>query len=169
MTTLRVPITWRELQQIDLDHLDWAGDAVHLAAMRQVLHDSWTGDAVALVGELPTGVLVAHGVIDFRGSAHHAGRPDDAGWLWNLSVRESWQGLGLGTLLINRLEKRAGKAGFTRVALAVEADNLRARALYLRCGYTVIGLIDEPDAYSNEVAQNTLMVREISGRTDRPR
>ena len=56
-----------------------------------------------------------------------------------LSVHETFQGLGIGTLLIRNLEERVRERGVRAVRLTVEHDNPRAAALYRRLGYREVG------------------------------
>jgi ribosomal protein S18 acetylase RimI-like enzyme len=131
---LQVPITFRDLQLDDLDpqRLGWSGGAVHLEAIREALEWAWTGEVDLLVGELPTGQLVACGAVD------HRRHPSE---LWMLSVDARWQSLGVGTALIGALEHRVIDRGGERAGLGVEWDNPRARALYSRLGYVESGLV----------------------------
>ena len=57
-----------------------------------------------------------------------------------MSVRQSYWGQRIATSLIHKLEQTAQDMGLTQLELAVQADNLRAIALYERCGFTPIGL-----------------------------
>ncbi|CAI9405384.1 GNAT family N-acetyltransferase [Aestuariimicrobium sp. T2.26MG-19.2B] len=131
---LQVPITFRDLQRDDVDpqRLGWSGGEVHLAAIGEALDLAWAGEVDVLVGELPTGQLVACGAVD------HRKLPSE---LWMLSVDARWQSLGLGTALIGALEHRIVERGRDHAGLGVEWDNPRARALYSRLGYVDSGLV----------------------------
>jgi ribosomal protein S18 acetylase RimI-like enzyme len=59
--------------------------------------------------------------------------------LWAASVREEWQGRGIGTALMKHLEERAVDNGFSVVELLVAKDNEAAQRLYERLGYEVCG------------------------------
>jgi ribosomal protein S18 acetylase RimI-like enzyme len=67
-------------------------------------------------------------------------------YVWSAHVVPMWQSRGIGTLLIGHLEKMACARHIDAVRLAVAKDNTRARALYERHGYAVIG--EEVDRWS---------------------
>lgn len=52
--------------------------------------------------------------------------------------REYW-GLGIGSAMIGYLTELAERAGFEQIDLEVVADNVRAQALYRKCGFTETG------------------------------
>lgn len=121
---LAMSVDFREQMPHDLERLGWSGGETHLAYLSAAA--SRVGEVVVLVGELPTGELVASGAVDFT---------QPLPTLWMLSVRPDWQGLGIGTGLVAALEERIRAMGHAQAALTVEHDNPRARALYLRLGY----------------------------------
>jgi ribosomal protein S18 acetylase RimI-like enzyme len=56
-----------------------------------------------------------------------------------IAVHDTLQSLGIGTALIDALERRAEDAGCVRARMSVEHDNPRALALYRRLGYADVG------------------------------
>lgn len=134
--TLDVPLDFRDLQSGDLDRLGWSGGPVHLAILDACLARTWEGDGAVMVGEVPTGAIVAVGCLDWT-------REPGTGWISQLAVRPSWRSLGVGTLLIRALEDAAAAAGADRTGLAVEQDNPRAAGLYRRLGYRPVSSITE--------------------------
>jgi ribosomal protein S18 acetylase RimI-like enzyme len=134
---VRLELTVRDLEPEDLGDLDWSGSTTHQQAVAEALQASFSGDVALLVVALANGRLVAMGGVDFRPST--GTRAEDAGELWMLSVHETMQGLGIGTLLIRSLEERIRERGRTVATLGVELDNPRAAALYRRLGYQQAG------------------------------
>lgn len=63
--------------------------------------------------------------------------PPDACYLSVLSVRADRRGRGIGGLLLDAVDLRAGAAGCAAVYLHAELDNVGARRLYERHGYRV--------------------------------
>ena len=57
-----------------------------------------------------------------------------------LAVDPAHWGQGTGTALLCALVEEAGRRGYTEVLLEVRKDNPRARRLYLRHGFTEIGI-----------------------------
>ena len=60
-----------------------------------------------------------------------------AAWLEDLVVRPDQRDHGLGTRLLRAAVDWARKEGLTRITLLTDADNARARRLYLRHGFAV--------------------------------
>lgn len=57
--------------------------------------------------------------------------------LHKLYLHPAWQGRGLGSRLLAHCERGAGKAGATRLILAVNKRNAKAMAAYRRNGFTL--------------------------------
>ena len=57
-----------------------------------------------------------------------------------LAVDPAHWGQGTGTALLSALVDEAGRRGYTEVLLEVREDNPRARRLYLRHGFSEIGI-----------------------------
>ncbi|HYJ69528.1 MAG TPA: GNAT family N-acetyltransferase [Nocardioidaceae bacterium] len=55
----------------------------------------------------------------------------------SVGVLPPWRGRGVGGSLIDELARRAAAAGIARISLSVERAN-RARALYVRAGFTTV-------------------------------
>ncbi len=127
-----ITLSARELDPADLPDLGWSGSDAHLQAIARDLGRAVAGEIVQLVVALPNGRLVGFGAVDLSLAA-------DSGRLWMLSVRESWQSLGVGSYLIQALEQRIVARGRRLATIAVEHDNPRARDLYLRLGYRPYG------------------------------
>ncbi|SDS42710.1 Ribosomal protein S18 acetylase RimI [Microlunatus soli] len=133
-----VPYAVRTAEPEDLVELEWSGGAEHIDALARAVQRSYVDEMAVLVitagrsGPAGTARTVAVGAVDLT-------KRPGAGELTMLSVRESWQSLGLGTILIAALEAQVRGHGLTRAVLAVEHDNPRAAALYHRLGYRRIG------------------------------
>jgi ribosomal-protein-alanine N-acetyltransferase len=93
---------------------------------------SWTASRVlAAVNNQATNVAVA-GELSGFGIMHYG---DDSAHLALLAVRPALQRRGLGTLLLEWLEKPARVAGIECIRLEARADNPSAIAFYRRQGY----------------------------------
>ena len=64
--------------------------------------------------------------------------PDNTMNVRGIAVHHTMRGRGVGTLLLDALEKRAHEEGFTRLSLEVVDTNPEARRLYERLGFRVI-------------------------------
>jgi ribosomal protein S18 acetylase RimI-like enzyme len=57
------------------------------------------------------------------------------GWLHHLAVAEPWRRQGVGTALLEEVERRLRAKGCLKVNLLVRQDNVEAIRLYERLGY----------------------------------
>jgi ribosomal-protein-alanine N-acetyltransferase len=87
---------------------------------------------VAVAGDAVVGDLVAFGIMHYG---------DDSAHLALLAVRPNQQRRGLGTLLLDWLEKPARVAGIECIRLEARADNPSAIAFYRCQGYREAGRI----------------------------
>lgn len=63
---------------------------------------------------------------------------DDEYFISNVAVLPESQGRGIGRQLLAWAERRAREQGFGKLALSVDVENERARALYTRTGFEVV-------------------------------
>jgi ribosomal protein S18 acetylase RimI-like enzyme len=129
---MQLTLTVRDFEPEDLADLEWSGGPEHITALAEALQASFSGEVAMVVVALPNGRLVANGGVDFRTYA-------DAGLIWMLSVHETFQGMGVGTVMIQALEDRIVGRGLRAARMDVEHDNPRAAALYRRRGYREVG------------------------------
>ncbi|MET0694380.1 MAG: GNAT family N-acetyltransferase [Propionibacteriaceae bacterium] len=129
---MQLTLTVRDFEPEDLSDMEWSGGPEHITALAEALQASFAGDVAMVVVALPNGRLIANGGVDFRKYA-------DAGLIWMLSVHETFQGMGVGTRLIQALEDRVVERGVRKARMGVEHDNPRAAALYRRRGYREVG------------------------------
>ncbi|MFC7817078.1 GNAT family N-acetyltransferase [Streptomyces sp. NPDC057367] len=145
--TIVVPVSVRDLLPRDLPACTWSGSPTHLRHVEHELVRAAAGEVDYLAVCTPAGLPVAIGGIDYQVS-------EGAGTLWQLAVLPALQSRGLGTLLVRAAEQRVRDRGRRRAELAVEEDNVRARALYERLGYVAYGR--EPDAWDEEAPDGSV-------------
>ena len=85
-----------------------------------------------LVVRNPDGHPISIGKIDYSSGAEY-------GLISQLTTDESLRGLGIGTRLMQEMEKRIQSRNREWVKLGVEENNAQAKALYLRLGYKPYG------------------------------
>jgi len=142
----------------DVEAMGWAGSDAQRDEWRHHLERAQTDQADFLVIELGDRI-VGKAVLDW---AH---REDGTPWLWLGSVDPSFRSRGLGALGLAEAERRARARGHSRIEMCVDDDNPRARELYLRNGYEVVGpYVDEhdearPDGTTAHVANPGALLR----------
>jgi ribosomal protein S18 acetylase RimI-like enzyme len=134
----------RDCREGDVDAMSWATSAGQRREWHEQLARAARGEVVYLVAELDGGV-VGKAVLDW---VHEA---DGTPWLWMVSVDPAHRGLGVGTAMLAEAERRCRERGFTVLECAVDEDNPRALALYLRLGYDEVGAhTDEYDVAAED-------------------
>lgn len=139
---LEIPLTIRDLDLGDLPDIEWSGGTSHLAHVAEQMLAAEDGTCRVLGVHLPNGTVIAKGGVRFAEIVDPAPPGvdvSDVGELWMLAVRESWQSVGVGTVLITALEQAIQERGRTHAMMGVELDNPRAHALYDRLGYSEYG------------------------------
>jgi len=120
-------------------------DIPRIMALEQELfpEDAWTPEMFAGEFAQPASrrlYLVAEeggAVIGYAGMMFTGGSQAD---VVTLAVDPAHWGRGTGTALLSALVDEAGRRGYAEVLLEVRKDNPRARRLYLRHGFTEIGI-----------------------------
>ena len=120
-------------------------DMPRIMALEQELfpEDAWTPEMFAGEFAQPASrrlYLVAEegsALIGYAGMMFTGGSQAD---VVTLAVDPEHWSQGTGTALLSALVDEAGRRGYTEVLLEVRKDNPRARRLYLRHGFTEIGI-----------------------------
>jgi ribosomal protein S18 acetylase RimI-like enzyme len=151
-----------ELTLDDLDRIAWSGEPRHRVAVSEALGRVASGEVEYLTARVPSGGPVAKVGIDFA-------RYPGSGYLWQFATHPELQGLGIGSFLMTGAEARIIERGMRLARINVERDNPRARQLYERRGYVVMGhdtetweRIDVAGGISVHRAEVTLMGKQLS-------
>ncbi len=129
--TLSLDLTIRDVQVGDMPKLAWSGSPLHVENMSEHVRTA-DGSIDYIAAFLPTGEAVGKGEIDYL-------KRPDAAEIGSLAVHGLVQSQGIGSLLIETAEERIRARGLTSAIVGVEEDNPRARSLYERLGYKVVG------------------------------
>lgn len=147
---IQLPVAIRRAEEADLPQLDWYGHQRHLrphiAKILERRERAETELLVAVANEFAVGRIG----IDF------ARRPGRA-VLWSFAVIPNLQGLGVGTALIRAAETICLDRGVATVEIDVGKDNFRARALYERLGYAVVGEEQASWSYVDDQGQTVVV------------
>lgn len=120
------------LSERDLGNMPWSGSSVHLVSVRKQLERAKAGEVEYLAVRSPEGYPVSVGCVDYT-------QEPDGGFLFQVGTHEQLRGFGIGTHLIQEVERRIAARGREWARLEVETDNPRAKELYERLGYEVYG------------------------------
>ena len=133
-------ITIRPLLAGDTRSLEWHGGRdrrsfydgqthAHLAGEIHVFvaSSAWQGHP-----DFPIGQAAIH----WNGKPTHPELPD----IQSVRVHPEFRGLGIGSRLLEACEQHAAALGHRLISLSVALDNLKAKRLYERRGYRVVGV-----------------------------
>lgn len=127
----------------DLAQLEWFGMYTH---HREILQDTFArhlrGEVVMLVAEL-NDFPVGQAWLDLLKR-----RAEGVGYIWAVRVFPLLRNLGIGGLLMSSAEEELRERGFAMAEIGVEKDNLDARRLYERRGYTLYRALKEEYGYT---------------------
>lgn len=122
-------IVVRGAREEDLKKLEWFGAYAHFRELYQrTWRDHITGRRLMMVADLNT-FPVGQVWVDVT--------PHNYAYLYALRVLEPFQGLGIGSALIDTAEQIARAKNYQVIQLAVERSNARALRLYERQGFRI--------------------------------
>jgi ribosomal protein S18 acetylase RimI-like enzyme len=138
----------RPMQERDLPALEWDGEFLHFRRLfRQAYEEMLLGTRLLLMMEnRKSGEMIGQVFIQWNSSDPRFADGSRRGYLYALRIKPAYRGRGLGTRMLLAAETEMLRRGMITASIGVEKANLRARALYERRGYRVIG--DDPGRWS---------------------
>jgi ribosomal protein S18 acetylase RimI-like enzyme len=134
---LNLDLTYRLARKEDLPKLEWMGEYAHFRRVFEyTFHEQKSGHRLMLVADVnnfPVGqvfMLVKDSGMLYKGHSRRA-------YLYSLRVMAPFQGLGIGTELLRQAEQLIKTHKLHYINIAVAKDNMPARRLYERVGYTI--------------------------------
>jgi ribosomal protein S18 acetylase RimI-like enzyme len=155
---LDIPPQWVSQVQIrpatlaDLPGLEWDGEYSHF---RRVYADAYQrmvdGKSVLWVADLPGTGIIGQVFIQLNCDRGELADGLDRAYFYSFRIRPAYRRAGLGTRIMQVVEKDLIQRGFRTVTLNVAKDNFDAQRLYLRHGYRIVapepGIWNYPDQY----------------------
>jgi ribosomal protein S18 acetylase RimI-like enzyme len=137
----------RHLRENDLPALEWDGEYAHF---RRLYADAYSrankGRSILWVAELQGIGVIGQVFIQLAAERSELADGKQRAYLYSFRIRPEYRGQGLGTRMLQIVENDLRSRSFRWVTLNVAQENPRARALYERNGYTVVGT--EPGIWS---------------------
>lgn len=135
----RPDIVIRTAAETDLPAMEWEGDYRRFRNMyRRAFSESLLGQRLLLVAEQDR-EIIGQIFVQLRSDPRLPANDPSMGYLYALRVRPQHRGRGVGTQLIGEAERQLVERGFRKVLIAVSMENDKARRLYQRLGYRVVG------------------------------
>ena len=133
-------ITIRLVTETDLIRLEWEGEYKKYRRMYASLYRNMlTGTTLMWLIENPQGVVIGQAFVMLKSSELEAADGKKRAYLFAFRIRPAWRNRGIGTLMMDHIERDLFRRGFLFVTLNVAKENPGARRLYERLGYKVIG------------------------------
>lgn len=138
----------RTLEENDLAALEWDGAYITFRRLfRQAYEEMRAGTRLLLVLEHKSSrEIIGQVFIQWNSSDMRLADGCERGYFYALRVKPQFQGRGLGTQLLRSAEDILRRRQMHIASIGVEITNQRARALYERLGYRLIG--EDPGRWS---------------------
>jgi ribosomal protein S18 acetylase RimI-like enzyme len=139
MIAITDQIVIRQVRHNDLPALEWDGQYKHFRRLfRHAYQRGREGKAVLWIAELPGEGLIGQIFVQLVTHRSELADGNTRAYIYAFRVRPEHRGEGLGTLLLETVEEDLRMRGFKNVCLNVGRDNINARRLYERLGYSVV-------------------------------
>jgi ribosomal protein S18 acetylase RimI-like enzyme len=140
-------VKFRQAFRSDLLALEWDGEFAHFRRLyAEAYRYAELGQAIIWVAELIEAGLIGQLFVHLKSDRRELADGRTRAYIYGFRIRPAYQSKGIGTRLLQVTENDLIQRGFTYVNLNVGQDNFRARQLYERLGYRVIGT--DPGSWS---------------------
>jgi ribosomal protein S18 acetylase RimI-like enzyme len=133
-------ISFHHAQRSDLLSLEWEGEFSHFRRLySEAYRIAELGQAVIWIAELNKVGVIGQLFVHLRSDRKDLADGETSAYIYGFRIRPAYQSKGIGTRLLEIAENDLVFRGYRIVNLNVGQDNQRARMLYERLGYRVIG------------------------------
>jgi ribosomal protein S18 acetylase RimI-like enzyme len=127
----------RHANEADLPALEWGGEYRRYRHIyRRAMEEARQGRRILFVAEVD-GEIVGQIFIQLNPNRSRRKGKLTTGYLQSFRIKPQFRNRGIGTRLIEQAEEVLKEREFQRAVIAVAQDNLDARRLYERQGYSV--------------------------------
>lgn len=131
----------RKMEAEDLPALEWEGEYTHFRAVYRKVYDRMVaGTAVMWAVESARREMIGQAFVQLQDNRNSKSLPEGRqAYIHSFRIRPAYRSLGLGKKLLTFIESDLIERGYDYAALNVSRTNLRAKRLYTRMGYRVVG------------------------------
>ena len=130
----------RPIQKADLPALEWEGEYRHFRRLYAEHYESFrAGSTLIYIAESQAGIMVGQVFILLYSRNSEVADGMHRAYLFSFRIKPAYRNQGLGSYMLAFVEEQLLQRGYSIVRLNVAQDNPKARALYDRLGYEVIG------------------------------
>ena len=137
--TTTADLVIRQVEKADLPALEWDGVYLKYRLMYANLYrNTQSGKTLMWIVQIPQGEIIGQVFVMLK--SHEPGAADGRhrAYVFAFRVKPAWRNRGIGTRLMDYVEKDLRRRGYKFVTLNVAKQNPGARRLYKRLGYKVI-------------------------------
>jgi len=147
LSSLRIRLAVKK----DLRAMEWEGAYQRFRGVyADVFARTRRGMALMWVVEQPGGRLLGQAFVQLNMSDHTCANGKERAYLHSFRVRPEFQGRGLGSAIMNHIEKDLISRGFRELTLNVAEENEGALRLYRRLGYQILKKIPGKWSYFDD-------------------
>ena len=144
VSTFQLPdgeeISIRPIREADLPAMEWEGEYRHFRRLYAEHFEAFrAGTTLIFIAESSAGVMIGQVFILLYSRNKEVADGLHRAYLFSFRIKPAYRNQGLGSYMLSFVENQLLLRGYTTVRLNVAQDNPKARALYERHGYEVIG------------------------------
>lgn len=137
----------RHLREEDLPALEWSGEFSHFRRLyaegfRKVQRDL----TVMWVADMPGKGIIGQVFIQLVCDRPELADGVNKAYLYSFRIQPAYRNMGLGTLILSKIEQDLLERGYSYLTLNVAKENLKAQRLYERHGFQIVA--HEPGIWS---------------------
>jgi ribosomal protein S18 acetylase RimI-like enzyme len=133
-------ITFRQATLADLPALEWEGQYRHFRRLYvETYNRVISGSAIMWIAVIPGGKVIGQMFIQLSSVNTELADGIIRAYMFGFRMREEYRSIGIGSSMLEYAEQDLLNRDFKILCLNVARDNLRALALYERCGYVITG------------------------------
>jgi len=129
----------RLARNADLPALEWDGEYIHFRRLYADVYQSYkAGNALMWIVEHRGDGIIGQAFVSLQSLRPELANGIDRAYLYGFRVKPAFRNRGVGTAVIQIIEKDLVKRGYGMITLNVARNNFDAERLYQRLGYRVV-------------------------------
>ena len=137
----------RTVNREDLPSLEWNGEYRHFRILYQdIFQSSLRGEAIMWIAEHEVGGIIGQLFVQLVSARSELADGVSRAYIYAFRVQANFRDQGIGSRMLQFAEESLLQRGYNWVSLNVGQDNIAARRLYTRLGYSIVSA--EPGRWS---------------------